>query len=376
VSVGPVLGEIQSALGMSASVAGVLTTMPVLCFAVFGATAPWTARVFGVHRVMLAALMLTAASLGVRATVGDEVLFLVVTVPALAGMATANVLMPSLVKQHFPERIGLLTGLYSTAMALGLTLTSVVTVPIAQVTGSWRIGLAAWAVTALVATFPWLGLLRHDVRPDLDRHSSIPTSALVRSPLAWAMAVLFGAQSLQAYSIFGWLAPIFRDAGFSAGQAGLLLGVTTAIGIPIALVMPAVGARLTSQAPLIVALSCCYVVGYLGLLLWPVEGAVAWAVLIGVGTGIFPLVLVLIGLRARTQDGTAALSGFTQSVGYLLAAVGPLSIGALYDATGAFTWPLVLLIGLVAAQVVSGVLVSRERFVEDEVPSARPRVPA
>ena len=367
VSVGPVLDEIRSGLGMSPATAGVVTTLPVLTFAFFGATAPWFGRRFGMHRVMLAALLLTTVMLTVRSSVSDPALFILTTIPALAGMAVANVLLPSLVKRHFPHRIGLVTAAYTTALSVGLTFASVLTVPVADGLGSWRWGLALWGVTALVAALPWLGLLRHDVRPESERASTITARQTSRTSLAWAMAVFFGAQSLQAYAVFGWLPQIFRDAGFSAQTAGILLGVATATSIPISFLLPSMAVRRTNQAPLILTLCGFYAIGYLGLLWWPSAGAVAWALLIGVGTGMFPLVLTLIGLRARTSDGTAALSGFTQSVGYGLSAIGPFLMGALYGATGGWTVPLLVLIVLLIPQAVAGVLVSRPRFLEDEL---------
>ena len=314
--------------------------------------------------------------LSLRSTVDSPALFIATTVPALAGMAVANVLLPSLVKLHFPNRIGLVTAIYTTALSVGLTFASVLTVPVADSVGSWRWGLALWGATALVAAAPWLGLLRHDVRPESDRRTTISARETSRTPLAWAMAVFFGAQSMQAYAVFGWLPQIYRDAGFSAQNAGILLGVATAISIPISFVLPSIAVRRTNQAPLILGLCASYAAGYLGLIVWPSAAAVLWALLIGIGTGMFPLVLTLIGLRARTSDGTAALSGFTQSVGYLLAAIGPFMMGALYGATGGWTVPLVVLVGLLVPQAIAGVMVAKPRFLEDEidrvpVPAAR-----
>lgn len=229
-----------------------------------------------------------------------------------------------------------------------------------------------WAVTAVVAALPWLSLRRHDVRPISDLRGGITVRQVARSPLAWTMAVFFGAQSMQAYAVFGWLPQVYRDAGFSAQNAGLLLGVTTAISIPISFALPSMAARRTNQAPLILALCGCYAAGYVGLMVWPSAGAIVWALLIGIGTGMFPLVLTLIGLRARTSDGTASLSGFTQSVGYLLAAIGPFLVGALYGATGAWTVPLVVLVALLVPQAVAGIMVARPRFLEDELANQVP----
>ena len=368
VSVGPVLDEITGALGMSHTLAGVLTALPVVAFAVFGASAPAAARLVGAHRLTFAALLAVVVGLGLRPWTGSISLFLLLSLVALAGMATANVLLPSLVKLHFPDRIGAMTALYTTAMAVGLTLSSVLTVPISREfsPGGWRFGLAAWALTALVAALPWLGLLRHDTRPEEAPHRW-RLADVARTRLGWAMAALFGLQSFQAYSVFGWFAQLYRDAGFSATAAGLLLGVITGMSIPLSLTIPSLAARLGDPTRLVVTLMTCYPIGYVGLLLAPADAAWLWAVLIGLGLSTFPLVLTLIGLRARTAAGTAALSGFTQSVGYLIAVVGPFTIGALYDATGGWDVPLSLLIALCVPQLLFGLYASRKRYVEDEL---------
>ena len=181
------------------------------------------------------------------------------------------------------------------------------------------------------------------------------------------MALFFGIQSLQAYAVFGWLPQIYRDAGFSAATAGLLLGVTTATSIPISLVLPGITARGRHSGPIIVGLCLAYVAGYLGLIIDAATLPWLWALLIGIGTGIFPLALTLIGLRTRTSEGTAALSGFAQSIGYLIAGIGPFMMGTLYGATGGWTVPLVVLMLLVIPQGATGLMVARERYVEDEL---------
>ena len=364
VSVGPVLDELTGELSMSGAAAGLLTTLPVLAFASFGALAPDLARRLGVHRLTLLALVAVVVGLSVRARTDQVWLFLLMSLVALAGMATANVLLPSLVRLHFPHRIGLLTSLYTTSMAVGLTLASGLTVPIGQAFGSWRWGLFAWAATALVAALPWVGLLRHDRSLPPATHT-ITLRQVARTRLGWAMAAFFGLQSLQAYSIFGWFAQVYRDAGFSATTAGLLLGVITAMSIPLSFAIPSVAARLHDQTWLIVGLVACYPVGYLGLIFAPVAGAWLWAVMVGTAASVFPLVLMLIGLRARTPEGVAALSGFTQSVGYLIAAVGPFGVGVLYDVTGGWTVPLSVLLFLVLGQLVAGLSVARPSYVED-----------
>ncbi|MEP7089342.1 MAG: MFS transporter [Nocardioidaceae bacterium] len=368
VSIGPVLDEITGGLGMSSTTAGVLTTLPVLAFAGFGALAPWAARAMGMHRVTLLALLAVVAGLALRSRTHSIAVFLLLSLVALGGMATANVLLPSLVKLHFPRRVGLMTSVYTTALAVGLTLASVLTVPVSDHFGSWRWGLFAWALTATLAAFPWLALARRDRSPE-PAGRGISLGAVARTRLGWCMAVFFGFQSLQAYSVFGWFAKIFRDAGYSAGEAGLLLGVITAMSIPLSFVLPTWTARMRTQTWLVVPLVGCYAVGYLGMILAPAAGAWLWAVIIGIGAAIFPVVLTLIGLRARTPDGVAALSGFAQSVGYLIAAVGPFGMGVLFDLSGGWTVPLVALLVLLVPQLVAGLLVARPSYVEDQIRS-------
>jgi CP family cyanate transporter-like MFS transporter len=377
VSVGPVLDELQGGLHMSPLAAGLLTALPVLSFATVGALAPRLARGVGVHRLTLLALVCVTLGLAFRTHVDHTATFLVLSFVGLSGMAAANVLLPSLVKAHFPDRIGLLTAVYSTALAVGLTGASVLTVPIAR--GGfgeghvdWRRGLFAWSLVALVSILPWFGLVRHDQPPEEDVDDApvaahIGLAEVARTRLGWVMAVFFGLKSLHAYSVFGWAAKVYRDAGFSAGTAGALLGVITGVSIPLSVLIPLAAARRPNQGPIVLALMACYPVAYLGLIFAPHAGAWVWAVVVGVGLCTFPLILTMIGLRARTAAGTAALSGFTQSVGYLIAVIGPFGIGALYDATGGWTAPLTLLLVLSVPQLLVGLMAARPAYVEDEL---------
>ena len=260
VSVGPVLAEVTAGLGMSHSVAGLLTSLPVLAFAGFGAAAPWAARRFGVHRVTAASLAAVVVGLAARAVVDAPATFLVLSMLALAGMAAANVLLPSLVKLHFPTRVGAVTAAYTTALAIGLTAALTLTVPVAEAFGTWRAGLAVWAVVAAVAFIPWLGLLGHDRALDQAPHE-VTLGQVARTRLGWAMATFFGLQSLQAYSIFGWFSQLWRDSGYSAATAGVLVGLLAAVSIPLSLYLPAAAARCRDQRGLLSAVMVCYPLG-------------------------------------------------------------------------------------------------------------------
>jgi CP family cyanate transporter-like MFS transporter len=368
VSVGPVLEEVRDGLGMSAAAAGLLTSLPVIAFAVFGALAPASARRFGPHRVTFVALLAAVAGLLGRAVVDHQAPFLALSLVALGGMAMANVLIPSLVKRHYPTRIGTLTAVYTTALSIGLTSAFVLTVPIAQAFGSWRAGLGAWAVLAVVAAVPWLGLIRHDA-PD-----AVPAPArrvrfadVARTRLGWAMALFFGLQSLQAYAIFGWFATLWRDSGFGPAAAGALVGVVAGISIPLSAWVPRLVARPGDQRAVLFAVMLMYPVAYAGLLVAPHSLAVLWALVLGAATTTFPMVLTLIGLRASTAEGTAALSSFTQATGYLMAAIGPFGVGVLHEASGGWTVPLLALAVLVLPMLALGAYVSRPAAVEDQL---------
>lgn len=366
VSVGPVLEEVVQGLGMGEVEAGVLTALPVIAFAVFGALAATAAARTGVHRLTLIALFGIAAGLLGRSFTSSVPVFLALSLLALAGMAVANVLLPSLVKLHFPHRIGQLTALYTTSLAVGITSASVFTVPLSEHYGSWRVGLAFWAAGAAVAAVPWVLLLRHDAALKA-RRSSISLAQVARTRLGWSMALLFGLQAGQAYAIFGWFAQVYRDAGFSSSMAGLLLGVIAGMSIPLSLWVPMATARADNPTRLMLGVVACYPVGYIGLMFAPVAGAWVWAFAVGVGLCIFPVVITLIALRSRTPDGTAALSGFTQSVGYGLSAAGPFGIGLLYHATGGWTWPMVALTAMAIATGALAIVVARPQFIEDQL---------
>lgn len=368
VSVGPVLAEVRRAFGMGGPTAGLLTSLPVIAFAVFGALAPAAAHRFGIHRLTLGAILAAIAGLIGRALTHSETAFLLLSLLALAGMAMANVLLPSLVKLHFPDRIGRVTAIYTTALSIGLTASLVLTVPISDAFGGWRYGLGAWATLAIVAALPWLALIAHDRH--LERvPRSISFGQVARTPLGLAMAAFFGLQSLQAYAIFGWFAQLWRDSGYSATVAGLLAGVLTGTAIPLSLWLPNVLARSENPRRVLFWVIATYPVGYVGLIVAPYSLAPLWAVIVGVGTVTFPLILTLIGLRAQTPQGTAALSAFTQATGYLIAAAGPFLIGVLHDATGGWTSPLVLLLVLALPLFPLAAYVTRPLAVEDQLRS-------
>lgn len=368
VSVGPVLADVRRALHMSAGIAGVLTSLPVLAFAGFGALAPWVGRTFGIHRATLLSLFAVAVGLFSRALASNDLVFLGLSAVALAGMAVANILLPSLVKRHFPQRIGPVTALYTTVLAIGMTLAIVLTVPIAHGRGGWRTGLAFWGILALIAAIPWLGLVRHD-RSAPAPEKTVRMIDVAGTPLGLAMAGFFGIQSIQAYAVYGWFPTLWRDHGFTSGQAGLLVGLVAAVSVPLSLVIPPIAARAAEPRGILICALACFVLGYAGVLVAPHGLAVPSALLIGAGMVCFPLSLLLVALHSRTPDATIALSGVTQALGYLFAAIGPFGVGVLHDATGSWTVPVLVLLLMQIPQAFIAVYVSRPVLIEEQLRS-------
>ncbi|MGW1135319.1 CynX/NimT family MFS transporter [Streptomyces griseoluteus] len=368
-SLGALLEEVRDGLGMSGGVAGLLTSVPPLCFALFGATAPRLARRFGPGAVVCAGMTAITAGLLVRPYIGSTAGFLAASALALMGIALSNVLMPVIVKRWFPDRVGTMTGLYSMALALGTAVAAAVTVPMTGALGGrWQSGLAVWAVLAGIAVLPWLPLVRERVPAPVPVPGAEagPRLRIARSRTAWALAVFFGLQATAAYITMGWMPQIFRDAGVPAGTAGVLLAVTMVMGVPLAFVIPRLASRLPHQGPIVLVLGACGLAGYAGLYLAPVAGAWAWAVLLGVANCAFPLALTMVGMRARTGPGVAQLSAFAQSTGYLLSIPGPLLVGVLYQRSGGWGVPIALMAALMLPQMAVGFLAGRDRIVEDE----------
>ncbi|MFI7022830.1 MFS transporter [Micromonospora sp. NPDC049900] len=369
-SLGALLDEVRVGLALSGTMAGVVTTLPAVAFAGLGATTPWLVRRLSAPRLLVLAMIALTLGQVLRVLTGSAVVFLATSALALAGIAVANILLPMLVKQYFPHRTGLVTGVYMMTLTVGATAAAAAAVPVAHAFGSWRAGLGVWAALAAVAVLPWLpaalrtggAARRAGLRGGRARARISPA----RTRLGWAMALYFGAQSLSAYAIMGWLAVLFRDAGFRPQDAGLLLAGVTALGVPIALTMPTLAGRLSDLRLLVLGLTAASSVAYLGLAFAPRGGAVLWVVLLALGQGAFPLILATIGLRARTADGTVALSAFTQSVGYLIAALGPLLVGILHESTGGWTAPLGFLLVALAVQTGAGIVIARPRYIEDE----------
>ncbi|HEX5120783.1 MAG TPA: MFS transporter [Pseudonocardiaceae bacterium] len=369
VAVSPILDTIRLDTGMSTAVAGLLTTLPLLCFGLLSPLAPRLGRRFGMEVVLLAAAGAIIAGTALR-LVPDTVSLLAGTVVIGVGIAVANVLLPGLIKRDFGSRVGLMTGLYSMSLAVGASLAAGVTVPIGHLTHTdWRTTLALWGLLAVLAFIVWAPQVRrHTGRTTVAEN---PVRGLWRQPVAWLVTVFMGLQSLGFYVTTAYLPSILTDAGVSAATAGWLLSLANVLGIVAAFAAPTMAVRLGRAGLVVVFIAVLAGGGLTGLMLAPSAAAYLWVVLLGFGqTAAFALAVLFLVLRSPDGRHAAQLSSMAQCAGYLLAAVGPLALGSVHQVTGGWTVPLVVLLVLLVPQTVAGLGAARNRYVGQASTSA------
>lgn len=376
---------IDADIPLSATALGVLGMLPPIGFALSGLFAPWVSRRAGLERTLLLAVAVMIAGHLIRAAAPSFVMLVLGSLVLLLGAGFGNVLLPAAVKRFTPGAIGPMTAAYATIMAIGSAVPPLIAVPIAG-GFDWRVSLASWAIIVAAAIVPWVLLV---VRADGERRAgrasalaaathreSLPApqpyshgfAALARSRTAWGIAIPFTVSSISAYVTFAFLPVILQDtAGLSAVQAGSLLALFAILGMPLAIVVPVLTARLPTPTPLLLASMLLFGFGYGGLLLAPALAPVVWVAAIGLGQISFPMCLTLFSLRTRSAAMAADVSGFVQTVGYAIAAASPLAIGWLHEVTGSWSASLIVLLAVVAATILSIPMLVRGGVVDDEL---------
>ncbi len=391
-SVSAALPQITRGLRAPALFDPVAAASPPLVFAVAGLLAPALLHRSGAARGLLAALATTAAGLLARAVAPDATVFLVLGIPTLGGLGVANVALPAVVKEYLPHRIGLGTAVYTAMLSVGTATAAALTVPAAQAWRSWRVGLAVWAVPALAGAL--LGVAVHrlprpatgpagtgpagtgpastgQVRsgraqsPAADPAVRVTIAAVARTRLGWAMAVLMAGQSASSYVLLSYLPSIAADDGRGARTGGLLLSLFSVLGLSSSVLPLALG-RVRDHRGVILALTACWIAGDLLTALRP-GGLWLSVALLGVGSSLFTVGLLLFPLRAGTVAGTAALSGFALSVAYVLTAATVFAAGAVRHAAGSWTGVLVAMAVSMVAVAAAGLVVGRPARIEDQV---------
>ena len=361
--VAPVLAEIMRATGLGAAGASALATLPVLCLGLSAAAAPLLVRRLGMERAVLALLAAIVAGLALRGAGGVGALF-AGSLLAGCGIGLGNVLMPAILKRDFAGRPGLMTGIYTTALCLGAAAAAGLAVPLlALAGGAWAASLAFWALPAAAALALAGWVWRRRIFGPPPRGVTPPSGArLLRSPLAWQVTLFMGLQSMLAYAVFGWLAPLLRSRGDDPRTAGLVVSVCVLSQMAASLPTPVLAARLRRQSVPAAASALLIAASFLGLARGPLAWQWAFSVALGLGAGAaFALAIMLMVLRSADGAVAAGLSSMAQAFGYTLAAFGPLLVGLLHARTGDWSGAeaLFVLAGLGAA--VAGALAGRPR---------------
>jgi CP family cyanate transporter-like MFS transporter len=369
-SVGPVLRDLESDTGLSATGAAVLTSIPIVCFGALAPVAPRLARRLGLRPALGLLLAVMAAGLLLRLVPGLPTLFLG-TVLAAGGIAAANVLVPALIKDDYPTRTGPAMGIYTTALTLAAAVAVGVSVPAEHTLGGgWRTALGLWAIPAVLALAVWLPLVRGGAEKPPE--STPAPGSLLREPIAWQVMGYFGLQALSFYAVLAWLPSLFRDAGFSPATAGGLVSLSAFLQCPVALVVPVLATRIRDQRLLALGAGLFAAAGLLGILTAPAAAPWLWILLLGIGQGAaFPLGLTLVVVRTGQPSVTARLSAMAQSGGYLVASLGPLLVGTLHDVTGSWTASVTLLLVLLVPQIACGWGAGRARLAVPRLAGSR-----
>ncbi|WP_017723308.1 CynX/NimT family MFS transporter [Staphylococcus xylosus] len=370
-SVGPVVDEIKQVMEINNSVAGILTTIPLIIFAI---VSPFVSKVTArltMSRTILYSTMLLIVALYLRIA-GDFTLFLIGTVILGIAIAFGNVVLPSYVKWYFPMQIGLATGIYSGTMNFTAGLGGGLSFPLSEITPlGFRVSLSFWILFAIIAIILWIPKARKGVQLEkataiADQQDRPKKVTITKSKLAWMVALTMGFQSMVFYTVVAWVPSILVDRGLDPSTAGYLLMLNQFSQVPMTFTFPIIASKLKDQRILVVIITVLFLVGFSLFFTQSLVLLIIGIIIAGLAMGAcFSLCMTFFSIRARTSDGSISLSGFGQSVGYLIAAVGPFLIGFLHDATESWDSGIIALIVMSALFFIFGYPAAKNRVVED-----------
>lgn len=366
-SVGPVVPQIQEALSLSNTLAGLITTIPLLAFALLSPIAPKLAEKWSIERVLWAAVWAIGLGLLIRSSSSVVLLFSGAALVG-CGIAFGNVLVPPFIKQRFPQKIGLVTGIYSVAMNITASLASGFSIAIGQWTGrGWKGSIGVWLVFSLITLIVWIPqLLGSKVKKQGDTPAAGPQggTSMLSSRLAWYITIFMGLQSLLFYCSVAWLPVVLQEWGMASETSGWVLSFIQFTQLPIVFVGPIIAGRLRDHTPLLWFIGGTLVLSVLLIIGWRTQFIIPAVILFGLGSGLaFSLVMMWFVLRTKTTRDAARISGMAQSFGYALAATGPPLFGALHDWTGNWEAPFFLLLAATIILYLTGMKVAKPQTI-------------
>jgi len=361
-SVGPLVGIIRIDTGLSNTLLGLLTTLPLMAFGIISLMTPLFTRRFGVEGTILGALILLTSGILLRVVESEAALFGGTILLGIA-IAFGNVLLPTIVKRDFPNKSGIMTSLYSSVMGMGAALGAGISVPLAETLNlGWRGSLGSWSILSTIALLVWLPQLRSRIIPYNNRGFFISLKKLGRSAIAWHVAMFMGLQSLAFYVVLAWLPEILISRGIGTVHAGWLLSLSQGTGVLGTFLIPAFSEKINRTNVLIWILVILEIISLAGLMLPGGLLPGLWASFIGFSLGgSFGLALLFIVLKTANSESATKLSGLAQSIGYLLAATGPTLFGALFDITGNWFIPLLMLSAVAVFKLYFGLKAEKNR---------------
>ncbi|MDS9473065.1 MFS transporter [Sporosarcina pasteurii] len=363
-SVGPVVPLIRDGLGISNTMVGALTTIPLLAFGLLSPFAPRLARRFGMEFVLFFVLIAITFGLIARPLGGISILY-IGTIFIGAGIAIANVLMPAFIKMKFENNIGVMTGIYSISMNITAALAAGLSIPIATASSfGWKASIGVWAIFAVIALLVWIPQLRNQQKASSQGNENHKGNSLLRSKLAWKITIFMGLQSLLFFCIAAWFPVILQDRGMTAEKAGWMLSSVQLAQLPFTFIVPIIAGRMKNQIPLVWVTFITLILGLSGILSGSMALVLPSAILFGIATAFaFGLAMMFFMLRTENIFEAAGLSAMAQTFGYLLAATGPALFGLLYDLTGGWTIPIFLLVFSSIVLLIVGLGAGKDNYV-------------
>ncbi|WP_016913187.1 CynX/NimT family MFS transporter [Mammaliicoccus vitulinus] len=371
-SVGPVIELIKSDLEISNTLAGLLTTIPLI---IFGFVSPFVSKIvtkLTMSSTILYALLILLVGLLLRVS-GDIGLFIVGTILLGIAIAFGNVCLPSYVKWRFPLQIGLFTGVYSATMNFTAGLGGGLSYPLSEITPlGFRLSLSFWVVLTILAIVFWWPQVKSGKQEELQATKAMqakvqgPKVRMATSKLAWVVALTMAMQSMVFYTVIAWMPTILVDKGMSPTAAGFLLMLNQFSQVPMTFIFPIIASKMQNQKLLVTIVSMLFVLGFSLLFSQSYIVLVIGIIIAGFGMGAgFSLCMTFFSIRARTNAGSMSLSGFGQSIGYFIAAIGPFLIGFLHDLLGGWDVGIISLIVISVLFYIFALQAASDKYVED-----------